>query len=338
MPKLYWITNLRVLATIFVVIIHTSGGILFHYNNIPHSSWWIGNIVSSFGRFAVPVFVMISGALLLGKEIELFAFLQKRFIRVWIPFTIWVIIYVLYHNIFENNSHSFSKALIDYLTMGGSLYGHLWFIYMILGLYLLTPFINHFLSKATNQEVNFFLLLCFISCSIFPLINKFLGIQIKLDLQNFGGYIGYFVAGYVLKNREINWNKWLYVTGFLVGYGIALFGNYWLILSKGKLDDYFYQYLTPNIILMSLSIFLFFKDVLNKEFYPSIMNNLDKASFGIYLSHYLIITILSHKLKINWLWNPPIIGILTHAGLTLIISFLLIWTLNKLPKSHWITG
>ena len=147
MPKYYWITNLRVLATIIVVVIHTSGGVLFHYNTIPHSSWWIGNVISNFGRFSVPVFVMISGALLLGREIDLFPFLQKRFVRVWIPFTIWVIIYVFYHNIFERNPYSFSKAFVDYLTMGGGLYGHLWFIYMILGLYLLTPFINYFLLK-----------------------------------------------------------------------------------------------------------------------------------------------------------------------------------------------
>lgn len=338
MPKLYWITNLRVLATIIVVLIHTSGGMLFHYKTIPHSWWWIGNIISSFGRFSVPVFVMISGALLLGRDIELFPFLQKRFIRVWVPFTIWVIIYVLYHNIFERNPHSFQKAFLDYLTLGGGLYGHLWFVYMILGLYLLTPFINHFVLKATNQEINFFLLLCFISCSVFPLINKFFGLVIKLDLQNLGGYLGYFVAGYILKNREFNWNKWFYVAGFAIGFGIAIFGNYWLIIPQGKLDDYFYHYLSPNIILMSLSIFLFFKETSNKAFYPSIMDNLDKASFGIYLSHYLIITILSHKFSINWRWNAPIIGIFTHAILTLIISYLLIWVLSKLPKSHWITG
>jgi len=281
---------------------------------------------------------MISGALLLGREINLFPFIQKRFIRVWVPFTVWVIIYVVYHNLFERNPYSFQKAVLDYLTMGGGLYGHLWFVYMILGLYLFTPFINHIVLKATNQEINFFLLLCFVSCSIFPLINKFGEINIKLDLQNYGGYLGYFVAGYVLKNREFNWNKWIYVAGFMTGFGVAIFGNYWLILPLGKVDDYYYQYLSPNIILMSLSIFLFFKELLNKAFYPSIMDNLDKASFGIYLSHYLIIGILSHKLSMNWMWNPPIIGIFVHAGLTLLISYLLLWALGKLPKSHWITG
>lgn len=185
------------------MVIYTSGGALFHFKTIPNSWWWIANIISSFGRFSVPVFVMISGALLLGREINLFPFLQKRFLRVWVPFTVWVIIYVFYHNFFERNPYSLQKAFLDYLTMSGGLYGHLWFVYMILGLFLLIPVLNYIVLKAPQQEVNFFLFLCFISCSIFPLINKFWGVNIKLDLQNFGGYLGYFLAGYVLKNREI---------------------------------------------------------------------------------------------------------------------------------------
>jgi surface polysaccharide O-acyltransferase-like enzyme len=339
MPKLYWITNLRVFATIMVILIHTSGGGLLRFTSIPHEWWWTCNVINGFGKFSVPVFVMISGALLLGKEIDIFSFLQKRFLRVWLPFTVWVIISVLYNNSFEYRHHSLPKAFVDYLSMGSySLYGHFWFIYMLLGLYLITPFLNYFILKAKPNEVYFFLFLCFVSCSIFPLIKEFTGIAIRLDLQNFGGYIGYFVAGYVLKNSNLQLNKWIYVLGFLIGFGITIFGYYWQILPQGKLNPYFYSYLNPNVILMSLTIFMFFKDVLNREIYPKIMNSLDAASFGIYLSHYLIITILSHKFMINWAWHPPLIGIFTHAGLTLIIAFVLTWGISKLPKGYWITG
>lgn len=339
MPKLYWITNLRVFATIMVVLIHTSGGGLLRYANIPHEWWWTCHVINGFGKFSVPVFVMISGALLLGKEIDFFPFLQKRFLRVWVPFTVWVMITVLYHNFFENRQISFKKAFIDYLTMGaGNLYGHFWFIYMLLGLYLITPFVNYFVVKAKTSEVVFFLVLCLVSCSIFPLINEFTGISIRLDLQNFGGYLGYFVAGYVLKNSSLYLNKWIYVVGFLVGYGVTILGYYWQISPVGKTNPYFYQYLSPNVILMSICIFIFFRDVLNKEYFPKIMNALDATSFGIYLSHYLIITILSHKFMINWAWHPPLIGIFTHAGLTFVIAFVLTWGISKLPKGHWIMG
>lgn len=338
MGKLYWVTNLRVIATILVVLIHCSGGVLAHYNDRPYEWWWIGNCITVLGRFAVPVFVMISGALLLGKKIELFPFLKKRFLRVWVPFTVWVIIYVLYHNLFERNPYSFSKAFVDYLTMGGGLYGHFWFIYMILGLYLITPFVNHFLLRATKQESYFLLFLCFVSCSIFPFIKKFFGVDIRLDLQNVGGYLGYFVAGFILKNAQFSFNKWFYITCILILYFLAIYGNYWLTSPKGKFDDYFSSYLSPNIILMSVCIFMLFKEYLNIEFIPSIINRLDAASFGIYLCHFLIITIISHEFHINWAWYHPLIGIFTQAGITLTIAYLLIWGISKLPKGYWVTG
>jgi surface polysaccharide O-acyltransferase-like enzyme len=157
-------------------------------------------------------------------------------------------------------------------------------------------------------------------------------------LQNLGGYIGYYTAGYVLKNSNLRINKWIYPLGFLAGYSVTVCGYYWQISHEGKLNPYFYGYLSPNVILVSVCIFMFFKDVLNREIYPKIINPLDSASFGIYLSHYLIITILSHKFMLNWAWNPPLIGIFAHAGLTLIIAFILTWVISKLPKGYWIMG
>ena len=337
MPKLYWISNLRVFATIMVVLIHTSGGALFHFKDMPQS-WWAGNIVGGFGRFAVPVFVMISGALLLGKEIEFFSFIQKRFLRVWVPFTLWVIIYVLYHNYFETKPYSFQTALTQYFTGGNYLYGHLWFVYMILGLYLITPFLNNWLLKSNESQINILLGFLFtISCGI-HLIKRPLGIHIPNDLQNFGGYIGYFVAGYVLKNKQFNINKLWYLFVFTIGYLMLIFGSFYLVENTGKFDLFFYDYFSPSVFLMSISIFMFFKETFNHEFLPQLMNPLDKFSFGIYLCHLQIITILSRKFGLNWAWHTPIIGIFAHAGLTLIIAFFLIWGLSKLPKSQWLIG
>lgn len=337
MPKLYWITNLRVFATIMVILIHTSGGALTHFKDMPQS-WWAGNIIAGFGRFSVPVFVMISGALLLGKEIEVFSFIQKRFLRIWVPFTLWVIIYVLYHNYFETKPYSFQTALNQYFTGGNYLYGHLWFVYMILGLYLVTPILNKWLLKANNSQVYTLLGFCFTMSCVIHLIKKPLEIHIPHDFQNFLGYIGYFVAGYILKDKKFKVNNLWYLIVFNFGYLLMIFGSFYLMKTSGKFDMFFFDYFSPSTFLMSLSIFMFFKETCNYEFLPKIMTQFDRFSFGIYLCHLQIITILSRKFSINWVWNPPFLGIIIHAGLTLIIGFVLIWTLSKLPKSHWLIG
>ncbi len=338
MPHLYWISNLRILATISVVFIHTSGGALFKFGKIANDTWWMANAINGFGRFTVPVFVMISGALLLGKEMELFGFLQKRFMRVWVPFTVWVVIYIAYHNIFEHKPIGISRAFSEYFTGGNSQYGHLWFIYMILGLYLFTPIINQFVQKASETEILYLLIICFTGTTIFQLFSTFFKINIRLDIGNFGGYLGYFVAGYYLKNKHFKFNKYWFLILFIFGYLITILGSYWISNTEGKFAKYFYEYFSPNSVLMSFSIFLFFREVLNQDFLPKILGPLDKASFGIYLAHLLIINILSRKFAINWAWNPPFMGIIIHASLALIISFCLVWTLGKLPFGKWLVG
>ncbi len=336
--KQNWIANLRVLSTIAVVFIHTSGGALFKLGQIPSATWWSANLISGFGRFTVPVFVMISGALLLGKEIELFVFLKKRFLRVWLPFTVWVVVYIGYHNIFEHNPISFKNAFLGYLTGGNGQYGHLWFIYMILGLYLFTPIINYFILKATFLEIQYLLIISFISTSVFLLINQLLGLKLKLDIGNFGGYLGYFVAGYYLNKIDIKLNKYWFLLLFAVGYLVTILGTFWFSTNSGKFLGYFYDYFSLNSVVMSLSIFIFFKMAFNVEFLPKLMEPLDKASFGIYLAHLLIINILSRKMAINWAWYPPYLGIVTHACLTVLISFVLVWSISKLPFGKWLVG
>ncbi len=336
--KLYWISNLRVLATFAVVFIHTTGGALFKFGKIQADSWWAANLISGFGRFTVPVFVMLSGALLLGKEIELFSFLKKRFLRVWVPFTIWAIIYIAYHNIFEHNPISFKNAILGYFSGGNGHYGHLWFVYMILGLYLFTPIINYFILKASEPEIVFFLCISFLGTTIFPILKIFFKLKISLDISNFGSYLGYFVSGYYLKNKEIKLTAIWYFLVFMAGYLITVFGTYWLSGNYGKYSGYFYDYFSPNTVIMTFSIFMLFKTALNRNILPQIIEPLDKASFGIYLAHLLFINIISRKFAINWAWKPPLFGILSHAILALICSFAIVWLLGKLPFGKWIVG
>jgi surface polysaccharide O-acyltransferase-like enzyme len=338
MPKQYWISNLRIFATICVIFIHTSGGALIKFGNIGASTWWSANIISGIGRFTVPVFVMISGALLLGKEIDLVPFLKKRFLRVWVPFSVWAMIYVAYHNIFENNPISLKNSISQYFTGGNGQYGHLWFIYMLLGLYLFTPIINYFVVKASETEVLYLLIICFISTTLFLFIKQFFKINIILDISNFGSYLGYYVAGFYFKNKSFYINKYWFLVFFIIGFLITIYGTFWLSAPHAKYNGYFYQYFSPNSVVMSIAIFLFFKEAFNNEYLPIISQNLDKASFGIYLGHLLVINILSRKFGLNWAWQQPFGGIIMHGLLTTLITFCFVRLISKLPLGKWIVG
>jgi surface polysaccharide O-acyltransferase-like enzyme len=78
--KLYWADNLRVIAIFSVILVHVMDP-LFENNPSVSPVWWIGNIYGSFVRYCVPIFVMLTGALILPKDYELKYFLKKKFIR-----------------------------------------------------------------------------------------------------------------------------------------------------------------------------------------------------------------------------------------------------------------
>jgi surface polysaccharide O-acyltransferase-like enzyme len=91
------IDDLRFIATIGVILLHTSAGMLPIYGKIPDEYWLIGLSYNALTRFCVPMFVMISGALLLSREYKTVDFLKKRFVRILLPFLFYATIYIAYN-------------------------------------------------------------------------------------------------------------------------------------------------------------------------------------------------------------------------------------------------
>ena len=91
-----WIDNLRILATISVIFLHVSSPLLYNFEGKEDLNWWTGNIYDGTVRFCVPVFVMLTGSLMLSKDYDLNDFLKIKLMRIIIPFLFWSVIYILY--------------------------------------------------------------------------------------------------------------------------------------------------------------------------------------------------------------------------------------------------
>src|ERR1700750_3205314 len=95
-PNIDWISNLRLVALYAVIILHVTSLLLMQYGKVSISDWMVADFFNAVVRFAVPVFVMVTGALLLHREYEIGDFLKKRLVRVVIPFLFWSLVYVGY--------------------------------------------------------------------------------------------------------------------------------------------------------------------------------------------------------------------------------------------------
>lgn len=319
---------LRFLAIVAVVSIHVNI-LIGDYPSENQGYWWFANIMDSGVRWCVPIFFMVSGALLLSSSrVEhLRSFLKRRLSRVLIPFFFVVPIYLLWRNRSQLESLHLGQLLVEVIE--GPVYYHLWFVYSIVGLYLVTPLIKHFVKQTDQKHILYFLGLWFI-ISLYGLIGKFTDVHIGFGIPLVVGYVGYFVLGYYLHNFEIN-QRWLYGIYLLgiAGAVVTAIGTYELTQqNNGMFDDYFYSYFSPNVIIMSIAVYLFIKNLNYNGIKPSsIMNRMvlaiNTAVYGIYLIHVLIIQILSEYFHLDMNYKHPYIGMPLMIIIVMAMSYVL---------------
>ncbi|AUX17513.1 hypothetical protein AQ623_03890 [Flavobacterium columnare] len=208
---------------------------------------------------------MISGVLILSKTYENNTeYLKKRVLRIIFPFLFWSIFYILLdllHKFYTGENLTFLqilKFIWSKLKTGASF--HLWYVYMIIGLYLIFAIIGKWLSLANNNEIKYFLIIWLITIFIkLPLINQLIP---NIEISYFSGYIGYPVLGYYLNRVNFNFKKKkiIYTFFILIGILTTICATFFATKYKGKFYEGFYSYLMPNVLIVSIGIFLVFKD------------------------------------------------------------------------------
>lgn len=343
-----WIDNVRVVATIAVVVVHVATPAVFtRYSPGAGASavWWTANIYDSFARFCVPVFVMLTGTLLLPQPVSLSHFIKKRLNRILIPFMFWSLVYIVYDFLLKLRDEG--RAAFSHL--GGFIYvhvvqgaaPHLWYIYMIIGIYLFIPIIQPWIANASNKAILFFLSIWLFTLSVDQLkLNLTVS---PLDLRYFSGYAGYLVLGYYISERLVITTsvRNLAVGLFCIGGVATLFGTFFSTCAKGSFSHGFYEYLTLNVLIMAASAYVIIKGFSSGAPRYRIVSSgrrlISRYGYGIYLGHLLIVSLLAHY-HVNYQLLTPWLGIPVVAAICISITCLLIYVLNKLPYGKYISG
>ncbi|MBK8806280.1 MAG: acyltransferase [Bacteroidales bacterium] len=338
---------LRIFSICAIISLHVANGYLSFLVLPKDFNWWFTALTyDAIFKWGTIVFIMLSGTLLLGenKNKSVSIFLWNRFKRIFIPFLIW---YLIYKFTSDDYFHDFSlKSIFLLFTdfIKGNVHYHLWFVYLIFGLYLLTPILSVFINKASNQIIHYYFLYWAIFTIIPPFLEKYYNISFALmpyiELQN---YVGFYLIGYYLHNTNFKIKN----TYFLL-LPISIIAN--LILStfhsmEIQKTDYFFLnrfsiFNTINAILIFLlflrinfnSILIFKK---NKEKIAKISN----LCFGVFLCHVFIIWILDSgtlgiKLiaySLNEIYVHIAIGFPVIITTTIILSFAFCYFISNIP-------
>lgn len=369
-----WLDVVRFIAMFTVVCCHCTDPFNFYPGtapNIGEIKLW-GAIYGSVLRPCVPLFVMITGALLLPVRGDASTFYKKRIPRVFYPFLIWSVLYNLFPWITgllglnpqiildffpyageEVMQQSFSVSL-EYIFMipfnFSILAVHMWYIYLLIGLYLYLPVFSAWVEKASERAKLMFLLAWGVTLLLpyyYQFVSNYLWGTCSWNsfgmLYAFAGFNGYLLLGHYLKNLEWSLKKTLAIgiPMFAVGYAVTFLGFRHITALPEYTDEMlelFFTYCSLNVVMMTIPVFMLAKKVkVNSERMKKALANLTVCGFGIYMIHYFFTgpsVVLMRAINMPIGLQIPVAAILAFA-----VSWGLVWLIYRAGKvAKYIVG
>lgn len=372
--RIIWADLLRFTAILMVICIHCADpfNVSAEARSNPDYNLW-GSIYGALLRPCVPLFVMLTGMLLLPVRQDAGEFYKKRMLRVLVPFAIWSLFYNLFPAITgamgwdgsvlskmfayagENPSQSWDSCWgnICMIPFNFNVYTtHLWYIYMLLGLYLYMPFFSAWVRQASEKQTRMFLFIWAVTLFL-PYCGEFLSTDLFGTcawngygaLYYFAGFNGYLLLGrhlYAHDNCSVGKTVSLSAILFAIGYAITYVGFRSMTADPAVTEEQtelFFLYCSPNVLLMTIAVFLSVRKIrIRSPFIISMLSNITKCGLGIYMIHYFIVGfgyLLIEKTDIPIALRIPVTGILVFA-----LSWAIVSAVYRVaPKyAKWIMG
>ena len=380
-----WIDWLRIVACFLVMVTHSTepfylGGEGSRILTSSDAVW--ASVMDVLSRAAVALFVIASSYLQFPLRYPAGEFFRRRASRILIPFLIWTLVYALVWGDPIRNL----KDLVWNFNYGA---GHLWFVYMLIGLYLIMPLLSPWAERVGKKELLIYLGICFFT-TLIPFFREWLGgaapviygpsgipnpakypLWGEASWNTYGlfyylsGFIGYLLLGLYFRKfvGELSWKKTLAIAApvFIAGFAIGVFGflrRVWAdaggvfpiegpvglaaLWETPWLND------SAGVAMMAVAWILIMRKVQGDGgLYKKVIVPVSKAGYGIYLSHMLVLGLISAFMRdsmglgedgVLGLFTTPVQIILTALLSFIVVSFACV-LLQKIPKAgKWIVG
>ena len=300
----HWIDWLRAVAAFAVVVIHVTAPLYAQIATLHRTDWWIANVVNCAARFAVPLFVMLAGALLLGRDEDAAVFYAKRAARLLPAFIFWSLFYLLFAWATGGDGLDLRERFVNAVLVTGATYYHLWYLPMFFGLMLVHPFLNAWLLGRRPERADliaFFAVIAFFAAlhQAAELIETVKGLHLEWA-GAFAWFVGCYAAGYVLETRLNRRLPNLLLGGVFVAVVAAgALGNFALVMATGLVQR---QYLLPDsgvaVLAMTAALFCLFRQNAASLPQSRFVAAAAEASFGVYLIHPVFLYVLDHALPL----------------------------------------
>ena len=299
--KILYLNRLKALSCIAVVVLHTFyAADAFAMTTGQHM---LALSVRNLMAWAVPCFVMSSGALLLdpARKTDMGKIYRKYIPRMIIDLVVFSLLFSLFDGIFVEKSVTAGTFVrgVQNVYMGTG-WKHMWYIYMMIAVYVMLPVYKIVTRAAQKNELRYILILYAVGTSLLPLIEAGLEVKLPFYIFVYSIYPLYLFTGYVL-HRYGGFRKRA-STVFLAVFAVATVIMTYVGLQSEQqvINDYLGNYSSPVIILGSLGAFLLFRNSSPEPcFIDKAAASISKCSFGIYLVHMAVLKFMLVVMQIN---------------------------------------
>lgn len=339
--NLAWLNLLRVVASVAVVILHVSAEPVVFIQDRSSALWHAGNVLDSLCRWCIGIFVMVSGALLLDpSRIESASeFFKRRLQRILVPVLFWS---AAYFALAGATGQPLTLERVGKLLWQGRPWYHMWYLFMIVGLYAVTPLLRAYVSRASIPIRWGVAVLCLVAACGWNL-------DLALDrralpstvLTMFIPYIGYYLIGYELRRiAPVRLHPGILWAVFSVAAATTVIGTQALLEAYGinRAGLYMYEYLSPNVVLMSVAIFCLASRAHAirspapeaNGMFARVVDEVAPLTLGLYLLHPMVVLAL-RKVGVTAIGTESVFGVLLVAGPAFAVSLALTWVMSRVP-------
>lgn len=329
---IYSFYYLRIFACIGIVLLHTLNGAIGLYGStIPLNAYLVSQSVLNLLLWCVPCFVMVTGALLLNpkKEISYHKLFKKYILRIIYALLFCCTIFTIFDFVVHQENLTFlllMDIIGDFFT--GTSWSHLWYLYLIIGIYLMLPLYRLVVKGASEKDIKYALGLYLLFLSIVPMFSAF-GLNISFYILSSTIYPFYVFFGYAYCKNIISLRKRQSIILIMISsIALVLVTVYQVAFGFSSFES-LTNYSSIFVVLQSIGIFSLCFNI--KKEPNKVIKSLDSNSFGIYLIHMIFVRLLLKYMHIN---PYNFVAILSFLGLVIfifVLSYLFVMILKKIP-------
>jgi surface polysaccharide O-acyltransferase-like enzyme len=304
MKRIVFLDYLRVLGALLVVAVHADNITISPSNYLGGISWWFATSLNTFGRIAVPLFIMISGALLYksAKSTSFANLLNRSWRRIILPGIFWITLYFYWQNIWYGVGLNFTYV---FTQLYHSSFGYLHYLFIILGLYLATPLLLKIAlthrSKVAWGSMAFMVMFEYI---------RYRGVGWAWTGDTpwlWISYIPYYLLGSVLLETKLSKiSEFILALGGLASLTLAILSTYYANLGTISGNtvwwmfhgvSYFWGHFSLTDCLVTLMIYYFTAKLLSGGINAALdewMARVGSATYGVYLAHVMVMDAIDH--------------------------------------------